>query len=463
MKRTRNRRVHILVGLAVVFVAAAVVGFIAYRQLDARRYAAIVARLDSDDPHWRLDDLVASLAATPMADDDNLATPLAELAALKTWRGGDIQNRRAELVFDLVPNLRLTRDQWRAVIDGVEATEAGIPLVLDLERFPRGRHAIVYRADGVSTLLPHIERLHQAAELLDDLRLSAVQRGDAVTALRTFRATLNLGRSLREEPTAISQLTRVRLRKTAVRGLERLLGHVELRDAQLDEAGRELRAELADDIGLLAARGELALIERVSGAIRNGTLAASTLRRPFSTPVSPTDQAADWVRDRVGLDVVGEHAAVLDIGAGAVAAARMPWPTRWAAVQALPGRGDLATPGLLDMLASNLAGLFGNFALDEARVRCALAAVAVERYRVVHGDWPASLAVVGPLPEDPFTGKPLLYKRVADGVVVYSVGPDGTDDGGDLAEASGFPMRSKCDLGVRLWDVPRRNSIPPSP
>ena len=35
------------------------------------------------------------------------------------------------------------------------------------------------------------------------------------------------------------------------------------------------------------------------------------------------------------------------------------------------------------------------------------------------------------VPEDPFDGKPLRYKRLPKGYVVYSIGWDGKDDGGD--------------------------------
>jgi hypothetical protein len=37
------------------------------------------------------------------------------------------------------------------------------------------------------------------------------------------------------------------------------------------------------------------------------------------------------------------------------------------------------------------------------------------------------------LPADPITGKPLHYKVVSDHPIVYSVGVDGDDDGGRIA------------------------------
>jgi hypothetical protein len=47
---------------------------------------------------------------------------------------------------------------------------------------------------------------------------------------------------------------------------------------------------------------------------------------------------------------------------------------------------------------------------------------------------------------------------VEDGVVVYSVGPDGRDDGGRFDRAN--PERAGTDLGVGLWDVKDRRRPP---
>ena len=100
-----------------------------------------------------------------------------------------------------------------------------------------------------------------------------------------------------------------------------------------------------------------------------------------------------------------------------------------------------------------------------ATVRCMVVLLAVERYRLAHGRWPDALAELTPayLEEpllDPYTGKPISYKRLDDGVLVYSVGPDETDDGGLLDRQN--RIRVGTDLGYRLWDVSHRRQ-PPRP
>jgi hypothetical protein len=59
----------------------------------------------------------------------------------------------------------------------------------------------------------------------------------------------------------------------------------------------------------------------------------------------------------------------------------------------------------------------------------------LEAYRAKTGSYPDSLAVLVPgilpeLPEDPFTGTPLLHRLSDAEVLVYSVGENGIDDGG---------------------------------
>lgn len=68
------------------------------------------------------------------------------------------------------------------------------------------------------------------------------------------------------------------------------------------------------------------------------------------------------------------------------------------------------------------------------------AAIAAERYRLAHGMYPETIEAVGPaflaeIPQDPITGGAIGYRRVEGdahgrGYLVYSVGPDGEDDGG---------------------------------
>jgi hypothetical protein len=77
-----------------------------------------------------------------------------------------------------------------------------------------------------------------------------------------------------------------------------------------------------------------------------------------------------------------------------------------------------------------------------AKTADAQAALAVERYRLANGKLPDHLSDLVPtfLPTvstDPFDGKPLRYKTLAKGYVVYSVGDDREDNGGTEKNSKG--------------------------
>lgn len=69
-----------------------------------------------------------------------------------------------------------------------------------------------------------------------------------------------------------------------------------------------------------------------------------------------------------------------------------------------------------------------------AQLQLGCLGLSLERWRAEHGSYPEVLTALRlPLHEtaDPFRGHPLGYRVEGDGVLVYSVGPDGKDDGGN--------------------------------
>jgi hypothetical protein len=102
------------------------------------------------------------------------------------------------------------------------------------------------------------------------------------------------------------------------------------------------------------------------------------------------------------------------------------------------------------------------FHLAQAELRCAVAMVAVERHRRAQNRWPDALTDLVPtylprVPLDPYDGAPLQYRRLNDGVVIYSIGRDGKDNAGKLDKN---PLKEGTDLGFRLWDLAQRRQPP---
>ena len=76
-------------------------------------------------------------------------------------------------------------------------------------------------------------------------------------------------------------------------------------------------------------------------------------------------------------------------------------------------------------------------AVDRAVCLATATAFAAERYRRAHGAWPVDAACLVPefmqsVPEDPWSGKPVLMSNDGDGFRIWSIGRDGIDDRGDL-------------------------------
>jgi hypothetical protein len=86
--------------------------------------------------------------------------------------------------------------------------------------------------------------------------------------------------------------------------------------------------------------------------------------------------------------------------------------------------------------------------------------VAVARYQRDHGgELPATLgdllpAYMSAVPIDPYSGRSLQYRQASGAYAIYSIGYDGTDDGGaNLLETyRGTVLRPQpgSDIGVRV-------------
>lgn len=79
----------------------------------------------------------------------------------------------------------------------------------------------------------------------------------------------------------------------------------------------------------------------------------------------------------------------------------------------------------------------------ETTKQMAIAAIALKRYQLKHGNYPPNLDSLVPefvpiVPLDPVDGQPLRYRQNADGTfLLYSVGENGKDDGGNPALKEG--------------------------
>jgi len=113
------------------------------------------------------------------------------------------------------------------------------------------------------------------------------------------------------------------------------------------------------------------------------------------------------------------------------------------------------------LMLPGLGSAAKKFAYAQSSANLARMAIALERYRLAHGEYPETLDTLTPqfivkLPHDVINGQPLHYRRdppssgsgAASGqFVLYSVGWNETDDGGEV----GLTKTGNVDINTGDW------------
>jgi hypothetical protein len=452
----------VLLGL-VGGVALLVIGWGVYSAVSADRHLKrALEEVSRADPGWQLADIEA---ARPVLPDAQNSAPLVlavrgRVPRWNVWPTTDLANRLNELP----PRVRLSADEHRGITDDLEDVEEALRLVGPLADMPQGRYKVNWSRDYIGTLMPHLDAQHVVRQLLwYDLMLRA-EEGDPDGALADCRRLLNLGRSLGDEPMLISQRVRTDAARAAVRGAQRVLAQGEPGDAALAELQRRLAEEETHPGFLIGLRGGRAGIDGLMALIQADEFAWQTLL----SDVLPQDRTGRETLDALlfSLTPGGEkesRAALLQHATEYIEAARLPPEEQGPVFARLAAQSSQMPPlarqlNFRDVLVSQL------FRAGRAEFRCAVVALAAERFRRRHGRWPGRLDELAPeylatVPADPFGGGPLRLRRLPDGLVIYSVGPDGQDDGGDVRGVP-EPFKTGLDLGFRLWDVDHRRQAP---
>jgi hypothetical protein len=431
--------------------AAGVVPYWWWHRRVAADLTAALARTDAEDPGWRLAGLEAARPTIP--DEENGARVVVAAGKLlpDKWAndvGVDLQSLRlpSSLTPDQAARLRGALDRARPALD--EARK--------LATLPAGRHAIAYARNPLGTRLPDQLLAREVSALLLFAALRAADDGNIGQALADARAGLNAGRSIGDEPVTVSQLMRLGCVASACGVVEYTLARGEASEESLAPLRRLLADEDARPALRLTARADRAFAEALFELLEDEGRTAATFY------LSPAENNFGWLlRDRVR----SEHPTMLSLMERRIAFTGLPLHEQVTAerdfdteVALLPEEAKVTR-----LTAPSARKVGAAFRKHHALVRCLNTVLACESYRRANGRWPATLADLVPaqlaaIPLDPYDGQPLRYRRLPDGVVVYSVGPDGNDDGGTLAAED--PAPAGADIGYRLWNADRRSRAP---
>jgi hypothetical protein len=308
----------------------------------------------------------------------------------------------------------------------------------------------------------HLGKIREAAHLLSVHAACLAQSGDTAASARALLGGAVLPASLGAPPTLIDAYLRIAAGAIWVGGVERVLGLCELPPTDL----RALREACFREDGCSFL---------VDALIGQRAYQHETIEWLFSPDALESEWGAElacmrWLALVPGLKEKSEISS-LEMLTDAGRIARMPMPARLAEARRLDdpsGQGGggmrVGVALLLDLCIGRTRPIDHDLR-NHARLRNAAAALAVEQWRLAHGAWPESLDALVPemldaVPEDPFTGAPLGYLPREDGVIIYSAGPDGWDDGGmdQVLDANGEIPDEGWDMLFRLLNPDLRGA-----
>ena len=282
--------------------------------------------------------------------------------------------------------------------------------------------------DGIGLLLKHVQDLREGARMLTLEAHVRAHRGDTIGAAESIVSCIQLARSLEKEPILVSQLVCIAIHSIAYNLVHELLPYVNVSDESLAELQIAMRSSSFRDGFHGALMGE-----RVMGidAMRRPELLSESSdfpHLPFRSEdlsnyielmtrlIDASEQS--WAAARTEAQLIGQDLGEIlrsPVGKFRYTLTAMVMPPNEAALMAEAG--------------------------IEATCMCTDAMIAIERYRRQHGEMPDTLDAVVPeilpqMPIDPFDGNPLRYMLGENEVVIYSIGRDGVDNGGERGEAN---------------------------
>ncbi len=414
--------------------------------------------MDRADPGWRLPDIEAARAVVPDAENSALrvmeaSKHLPQPSSL--WLNADFDTELQQIPLER----RMSPVQFARLRQLLNAVQPALDEAKGLSELPNGRFPIVYARNPMNTMLEEEQKVRGVCRLLNLNSMACAEAGDAHNAIESCSASLNGARAIGDEPIDVSQLIRVACAINACKTAERILAQTEPESDDLKRLQEAFEGEDAHPYRSITRRGDRALFNAVLEALESGDMTISDLAqlRPDWSERVFASSIQDYIR--------GLHPQLFSYSARIEAASELPAKLRRPAMEQIERECRQAWGNPVTLLLGGFLKLEDAWLRGHAALRCQVAALAVERYRQLHSDWPESLEQLTPdflaeVPTDPFADEPLLYHQLPDGVVIYSVSSDGVDNGGVVDAVN--PTLPGADLGVRMWDPAKRRQ-PPKP
>jgi len=410
---------------------------------------------------------------TPSVDYQWQAGKACDLKAWQTYYRSITNFPVAATPQDAARDVLLALSRFDGVLDKVRAAR-----VRPNARFP------VHYDEGPAAMLPHLNMLRNLSRILALRAVAELNLGRSDQAFADINLCLRLADSIRSEPLLISQLVRMAMVDIILQPIWEGLASHRWTDEQLESFQAQLAAinSLADDERCI--RFARANMNSMITELRLGTLSAHgfLLMHAVIDILGPIEEAikqpltgqralelylrlcpSGWFYlDQVRVDRFCQESILplVDVREQRV------FPSESQCIEKTQSRGfGKHNPHgiVVGLLKSELAvGAVYRFALNQTAVNEALVACALQRYRLVHKQFPATIDALSPqfiakVPHDIVNEQLLSYQPTADGrFVLSSAGWDDPDLRGVLKDGT----RSWGRTGDWAWRYP--TPIPPS-
>jgi hypothetical protein len=375
-------------------------------------------------------------------------------------------------------------NSWDDLSAEVVANRPAIELLHQVLERPRLDFNLDYKK-GAGLLLPHLSPLKRSSQKLEAAVVCDLHNGDPGAAATNILTMLGLVQRNAAEGLLISHLVRIAMAAIAIAPTWELLQATNVTDAQLAavQKGWEQMDFLSDaENTFVVERAWMMEDIEKSRATHEGFEATFGPVTSMSSPGSSASSGWSWPLD---LEAMTEKPRNL--------VAEAMWRSSWSyseelrtlqsdqiIVEALRTmqtnqsqfyKADydamttrmsslgitnagmaffraLKIPDLSDYFGGSLSSAVEKALRMETACRVVATAVALKRFQLKHGNLPETLDELVPeffrsVPIDPNAGKPLRYHPNADGTfLLYSVGEDGVDDGGDPGLTAGVMSNS---------------------
>ncbi len=336
-------------------------------------------------------------------------------------------------------------------------------------RRPHARFWINYE-DSFGAWLPHLSRLKGCAQYLNLHALAALANNDSETAFHDLQLSFRLGETIKSEPVLISYLVQIAMSNLRISTLWEGLADHRWSDAQLVALGAALARENHLENYQLGMRGERAFCNATFDQLRR-TREWNLIREPESPDQTQTllDTTlgnslfrlvpAGWF-DQNKVSMSRLHVEFILPAVDVTNQIVSPTTTKRMDQESISRATALSPYNMFShMLLPALSRAAEKAAQAQSLSDRARVAVALERHRLAHGQFPENLAALTPqfiakLPHDVINGQPLKYRRTDDGgFILYSVGWNETDDGGNVVLTKGGGVDPK--KGDWVWRYPQ--------